>query len=60
MKGHKTRLSIGSSVYDEICELCGATDARGDDRLNQECPGAKHEAERNNEQHVDEEGEGWR
>jgi hypothetical protein len=37
--GHKTRFS-DSSVYDEVCTLCGATDARGDDRLDKPCPNA--------------------
>lgn len=36
-KGHKTRFS-DSSLYDEICMKCGATDGRNDDRLNQPCP----------------------
>lgn len=35
--GHVTRISMGSSVYDEKCILCGATDARNDDRLNKPC-----------------------
>ncbi len=38
--GHITRLS-DSSVYDEVCINCGATDARNDDRLNQPCPKIK-------------------
>jgi ketol-acid reductoisomerase len=33
---HKTRYS-DSSVYDEICTVCGATDARGFDALNKPC-----------------------
>jgi len=37
---HETRLS-DSSRYDEVCVNCGATDARGDDRLNQPCPSNK-------------------
>lgn len=36
--GHTTRFSDASS-FDEVCTACGATDARGDDRLNQPCPG---------------------
>lgn len=40
--GHVTRLS-DSSVYDEVCTLCGATDARGSDRLQKPCPQAKRE-----------------
>lgn len=38
--GHVTRYS-DSSLYDEVCVLCGATDARGDDRLERKCPNAK-------------------
>lgn len=34
--GHKTRNS-DSSLYDEVCTLCGATDAAGDRRLEQPC-----------------------
>lgn len=37
IKSHKTRMSA-SSVYDEVCTKCGATDGRNDDRLNQPCP----------------------
>lgn len=37
---HKTRFS-DSSFYDEICTLCGATDAAGDDRLKHQCQGRK-------------------
>ena len=33
---HKTRYS-DSSLYDEVCEVCGATDSNGD--LNGPCPG---------------------
>jgi hypothetical protein len=33
---HQTRYS-DSSLYDEVCTLCGATDARGSDRLYQPC-----------------------
>lgn len=36
-KGHTTRFS-DSSLYDEKCTKCGATDAAGDDRLNKHCP----------------------
>ncbi len=35
--GHVTRWS-DSSYYDEICTVCGATDARSSDRLEQPCP----------------------
>lgn len=42
--GHRTRLS-DSSVFDEICTLCGATDGRGDERLNKKCPNAKETAD---------------
>jgi hypothetical protein len=38
--GHETRMS-DSSLYDEVCKKCGATDGRGDDRLNKPCPKAK-------------------
>lgn len=34
---HKTRIS-DSSLYDEVCTLCGATDASGDKRLSSPCP----------------------
>ena len=37
MNGHITRLS-DSSVFDEICINCGATDARSDERLEEPCP----------------------
>lgn len=37
MNNHKTRFS-DSSVYDEVCINCGATDGRNDDRLNLPCP----------------------
>lgn len=37
---HVTRYS-DSSLYDEKCIHCGATDARGDDRLAKPCPGSK-------------------
>lgn len=36
-KGHRTRFS-DASTYDEICVLCGATDRRGDNRLDKPCP----------------------
>ena len=36
--GHITRLSMDSSLYDEICVLCGASDGLGDNRLNKPCP----------------------
>lgn len=39
-KLHKTRFS-DSSVYDEVCIYCGATDARGDPRLEKPCPGKR-------------------
>ena len=35
--GHKTRAS-DSSLYDEVCTLCGATDGPSDLRLTYECP----------------------
>jgi hypothetical protein len=35
---HKTRYS-DSSIYDEVCEFCGGTDASGDMSLGSECPG---------------------
>jgi hypothetical protein len=34
---HKTRFS-DSSLYDEVCIYCGATDGRGDNRLGDPCP----------------------
>lgn len=34
---HKTRFS-DSSLYDEVCVNCGATDGRGDNRLSLPCP----------------------
>lgn len=37
--GHVTRFS-DSSLCDEVCTLCGATDRRGDPRLQQQCPGS--------------------
>lgn len=36
-KTHKTRYS-DSSLYDEKCELCGATDSSSDNRLEKPCP----------------------
>lgn len=44
--GHKTRFS-DSSLYDEVCVHCGATDARGDRRLEQPCPGPGSLRQRN-------------
>lgn len=38
-KGHRTRFS-DSSFHDEVCVLCGATDGRGDNRLERPCPKA--------------------
>ena len=35
--GHKERFS-DSSLYDYVCDKCGATDAAGDDRLEKPCP----------------------
>ena len=35
---HVTRISMSSSLYDEVCLLCGASDAIGDNRLNYPCP----------------------
>jgi hypothetical protein len=35
--GHVTRYS-DSSLYDEVCTICGATDAMGDTRLDRPCP----------------------
>lgn len=35
-KTHVTRFS-DSSVYDEVCVNCGATDASGDERLYMPC-----------------------
>lgn len=37
---HKTRFS-DSSLYDEVCTLCGATDANGMAELNRPCPAQK-------------------
>jgi len=39
--GHETRYS-DSSLYDEVCVKCGATDAAGDKRLNEPCPKAAY------------------
>lgn len=36
---HKTRFS-DSSLYDEVCVYCGATDGAGDNRLREGCPQA--------------------
>lgn len=36
---HKTR-SSDSSLYDEVCVYCGATDGRGDHSLKRPCPRA--------------------
>lgn len=44
-QSHSTRYS-DSSLYDEVCKKCGATDANGDERLNRPCPnenGKEHE-----------------
>lgn len=37
---HRTRISLGASTYDEICDLCGATDILigGWGRLARPCP----------------------
>ena len=35
---HKSRISMTSSFFDEICDACGATDARGMEKLNAHCP----------------------
>jgi hypothetical protein len=35
--GHDTRIS-DSSIYDEVCKNCGATDGPNDGRLNIPCP----------------------
>jgi hypothetical protein len=37
---HTTRFS-DSSIYDEVCTKCGATDAAGDTRLRYRCPGER-------------------
>ena len=37
---HRTRYS-DSSLYDEVCVLCGATDSRGSDALDRPCPGSE-------------------
>lgn len=39
-KGHVLRFS-DSSLYDEKCVNCGATDAMGDTRLEKRCPAEK-------------------
>lgn len=46
--GHVTRLS-DSSLFDEVCTLCGATDARGSDRLQKPCPQAKRAKPKENQ-----------
>lgn len=40
MKDHPSHLTrySDSSLYDEVCVNCGATDASGDDRLKSPCP----------------------
>lgn len=39
MNGHKTRISMDSSTYDEICVKCGAHDGLMTmGSLNQPCP----------------------
>lgn len=40
---HKTRVSMDASTYDEICDLCGATDQvpGGWGRLAYPCPNAE-------------------
>jgi hypothetical protein len=37
---HKTRFSFDASTYDEMCELCGATDIAGGGwgKLAEPCP----------------------
>ena len=37
---HRTRISLDASTYDEICELCGATDITlgGWGKLGEPCP----------------------
>jgi hypothetical protein len=42
--GHKTR-SSDSSLYDEVCVYCGATDSRGSDALDRPCPAAPKKGE---------------
>lgn len=37
---HKIRYS-DSSFYDEVCTMCGGTDASGDERLKRPCTGEK-------------------
>lgn len=39
--GHLTRFSY-SSLYDEVCVRCGATDGRHDTRLTKPCPLSVH------------------
>lgn len=38
---HRTYVSVDASSYDERCDDCGATDAHGDKRLRQPCPGPR-------------------
>lgn len=38
--GHDTRFS-DSSLYDEVCKNCGATDGHNDNRLQRPCPRRK-------------------
>lgn len=40
-KSHKTRHS-DSSLFDEVCVNCQATDGNGDTRLTEPCPEARH------------------
>lgn len=42
---HQTRYS-DSSMYDEVCTLCGATDARGSTKLDEPCPAVKQPIKR--------------
>ncbi len=41
---HVTRFS-DSSFYDEVCTVCGGTDASGDDRLDHPCQGSEKAGE---------------
>ncbi len=40
---HKTRISLGASSFDEVCENCGATDEvpGGWGKLAEPCPSAQ-------------------
>lgn len=38
---HETYISMDSSVYDERCSICGATDERGCFKLAEPCPGKR-------------------